>query len=71
MSPRTWGRRGAAGLLDVMTRSDPLIGDALESILERGDFIRSIPDEGPGVTPADAPAPIETDPAIVDRADRT
>ena len=55
-----------AGLLEVIGKSDPLIGDALETILERGDFIPSLPDEGPGGAPAGgAPAPIETDPAIV------
>jgi rifampicin phosphotransferase len=55
-----------AGLLEVLGRSDPLIGDALETILERGDFIRSLPDEGPDGAPAGVtPAPIETDPAIV------
>jgi len=47
-------------------KSDPLIGDALQTILERADFIPSLPDEGPGGAPAGgAPAPIETDPAIV------
>ena len=55
-----------AGLLEVMGRGDPLIGDALQTILERGDFIPTLPDEGPGGPPAGgAPAPIETDPAIV------
>ncbi len=55
-----------AALLEVLGKGDPLIGDALETILERGDFILSLPDEGPGVTPAGGvPAPIETDPAIV------
>ena len=55
-----------AGLLTALGRSDPLIGDALQTILERGDFIPTLPDEGLGGTPADsAPAPIETDPAIV------
>jgi rifampicin phosphotransferase len=55
-----------AGLLEVMGKSDPLIRDALETILDRGDFIPSHPDEGPVGAPAgDAPAPIETDPAIV------
>lgn len=55
-----------AGLLEVAGRSDPLIGDALQTILERGDFIPSLPDEDPGGAPAGgAPAPIETDPAIV------
>ena len=57
-----------AGLLQVLGRGDPLIGDALQTILERGDFIRSIPDEGPGAAPAgSAPAPIEGDPAIVEQ----
>jgi pyruvate,water dikinase len=55
-----------AGLLEVLGRSDPLIGDALQTILERGDFIPTLPDEGPGVTlGGGAPAPIETDPAII------
>jgi len=54
------------GLLEVMGRGDPLIGDALQTILDRGDFIRSLPDAGPGGAPAGAaPAPIDTDPAIV------
>ncbi|MFJ9034729.1 rifamycin-inactivating phosphotransferase [Streptomyces sp. NPDC102274] len=55
-----------AGLLDVAGRSDPLIRDALETVLDRDDFVPSIPDAGPGGTPArGASAPIETDPAIV------
>src|SRR5229473_2831054 len=55
-----------AGLLAVVGRSEPLIGDALQTVLDRGDFIPSLPDEGPGGAPAGgAPAPIETDPAIV------
>jgi phosphoenolpyruvate synthase/pyruvate phosphate dikinase len=55
-----------AGLLEALGRSDPLIGDALQTILERGDFIPSITDDGRGGPPAGgAPAPIETDPAIV------
>ena len=55
-----------AGLLALMGRGDPLIGDALRTILERGDFIPSLPDEQPGVAPVgSAPAAIETDPAIV------
>ena len=56
-----------AGLLNVIGKSDPLIGDALETILERGDFIPSLPDEGPGAMPAPGgtQAPVDTDPAIV------
>ncbi len=55
-----------AGLLELMGRSDPLIRDAVQTILDRGDFVPSLPDEGPAGKPAGgAPAPIETDPAIV------
>jgi pyruvate,water dikinase len=55
-----------AGLLELVGKSDPLIGDALQTILDRGDFIPSLPDEGPGAAPPrDTSAPIETDPAIV------
>ena len=48
-------------------KSDPLVGDALQTIVDRGDFIPSLPDEGPGGPPpaGAAPAPIPTDPAIV------
>jgi phosphoenolpyruvate synthase/pyruvate phosphate dikinase len=55
-----------AGLLDVMGRGDPLIRDALETVLDRGDFIPTLPDGGPGGPPVSgASTPIETDPAIV------
>ncbi len=55
-----------AGVLDALGKSDPLIRDALQTILDRGDFIRLLPDEGPGAAPAGgAPASIKTDPAIV------
>ncbi len=54
-----------AGFLGMLGKSDPLIGDALQTVLDRGDFIPSLPDEGPGwVPPGSASAPIETDPAI-------
>ena len=57
---------GRAGLLGLVGKSDPLIGDALHTILDRGDFIPSLPDEGSGEPQAgETPAPIETDPAIV------
>jgi rifampicin phosphotransferase len=55
-----------AGLLELLGRSDPLIKDALETVLDRGDFIKTLPDAGPGGPPAGGEsAPIETDPAIV------
>src|SRR5918997_649696 len=56
-----------AGLLAVLGKSDPLIGDALQTLVQREDFLPSLPDEGPAWAPpgSGAPAPIETDPAIV------
>jgi pyruvate,water dikinase len=57
---------GRARLLGLAGRSDPLIGDALQSVLERDDFIPSCAEPSPGAAPPrEAPAPIETDPAIV------
>ncbi len=55
-----------AGILEVLGKSDPLIRDALQTILDRGDFIRSVPNEGPAwAPPVGAPTtPIETDSAI-------
>ena len=54
-----------ASLIGVLGKSDPLIGDALQTIVER-DFIPSRPDDGPAWAPpgAGASAAIETDPAI-------
>ncbi|HXL90388.1 MAG TPA: rifamycin-inactivating phosphotransferase [Streptosporangiaceae bacterium] len=55
-----------AAYLKVAGRSDPLLGNALARILERGDFIPALPDEELVGNPAlSTPAPIETDPAIV------
>ncbi len=54
-----------AGLLDASGRSDPLMRDALETVIERG-FIRSLPDEEARAAPAGGgPLPLEIDPAIV------
>ncbi|MFF1699683.1 rifamycin-inactivating phosphotransferase [Streptomyces sp. NPDC058257] len=55
-----------AGFLDLIGRSDPLIRDALETVIDRGDFVPSLPDAGPGGPPVrGASAPVETDPAVV------
>jgi pyruvate,water dikinase len=53
-----------AGVLALLGRSDPLIGDALQTILDRGDFIPSLENNGPA-TPAAPSASVEIDPAIV------
>jgi pyruvate,water dikinase len=54
------------GLLGLLGKSDPLIGDALQTIVERENFLPSVSDEGPAWTPpGSSPTPIETDPAIV------
>jgi pyruvate,water dikinase len=55
-----------AGLLGALGKSDPLIGDALQNIIDRGNFIQALPDEGPAwAPPGTTSTPIETDPAIV------
>jgi len=56
-----------AGLLEVFGRGDPLLRTALETILDRGDFIPSFPEDAGGeATPvADTTLAIDPDPAIV------
>ena len=55
-----------AALVAMVGKSDPLIGDALHTILDRGDFIRMSPDGGAApAVPGSVPATIETDPGIV------
>ena len=56
-----------AGLLGMMWKSDPLIGDAVQTVLDRGDLVPSLPDAEPAWTPpSSGEAPIEPDPAIVE-----
>jgi phosphoenolpyruvate synthase/pyruvate phosphate dikinase len=61
-------------LIDTLGKSDPLIKDALMTLVERGDFIDSSPDDKQGTSPgkshqamppAAPQAQIENDPAIV------
>src|SRR6185436_7427592 len=61
-------------LLNVLGKSDPLIKDAFMSIIERGDFIKLLPDDkkeqssakgNKGPSPGDYQTLKEYDPAIV------
>lgn len=53
-------------LLETLGKSDPLIRDALETVLGRGDFLPSPPEGGSGWSPPGAGSDaIETDPALV------
>lgn len=66
VTPRLASPTTRVGLLDALGKGDPLIRDALETVLDRDDFVPSLPDAGPATPPAGgAPAPIETDPALV------
>jgi phosphoenolpyruvate synthase/pyruvate phosphate dikinase len=51
------------GFVGAFLRSDPLIGDALQSIVDRGDYVRR---NGAPVTapPGAAPSEVETDPSV-------
>jgi rifampicin phosphotransferase len=51
----------------LVGKSDPLIGDALQTIVEREGFLPSPPHGGPSWVPpgGGAPASIETDPGVV------
>ncbi|OWV11932.1 phosphoenolpyruvate synthase [Micromonospora wenchangensis] len=66
VTPELASPTGRVGLLAALGRSDPLIGDALRTVVQRGDFVREVPDEKPAGPPAGAAAPpVETDPALV------
>ncbi len=66
---------GRAGLLATMDRGDPLVGDALRTIVERGDVVPAPPAaEAPAAAPAAPSSPptappsvpaVETDPGLV------
>nr|BFE76027.1 hypothetical protein GCM10020092_093280 [Actinoplanes digitatis] len=55
-----------AGFMELVGRSDPLISDALETILDRGDFVPALTDAAPVRPPLHGGSgQIETDPGIV------
>jgi pyruvate,water dikinase len=54
-----------AGLLELFGRSDPLLRDAVQTVLDRG-FVPSLPDDGQAAPPfLGGGDPIEADPAVV------
>jgi phosphoenolpyruvate synthase/pyruvate phosphate dikinase len=66
VAPRLASPATSAATVATLGKADPLIGGALQSILDRDDFVLRPPDEAPATAPpGPAPAPIETDPAIV------
>ncbi|PFD36125.1 phosphoenolpyruvate synthase [Bacillus cereus] len=58
-------------LINTLGKSDPLIRDALTTVIERDDFIKLLPDDekeksvGKSMPPASSQPQIENDPAIV------
>lgn len=66
VTPHLASPAGRVGLLEVMGRGDPLIRDALQTVLDRGDIVPTRPDDGPaGPPPGGPPSAIETDATIV------
>ncbi|WP_432005167.1 rifamycin-inactivating phosphotransferase [Streptomyces parvus] len=73
VTPRLASPASRAALLDVTGKGDPLVRDALETVLERGEFGPSVPDAGPAGPPAGGAPEVavteasvtEADPAIV------
>ncbi|SCD83476.1 pyruvate, water dikinase [Streptomyces sp. BpilaLS-43] len=66
VTPRLSSPASRAGLLDAMGKGDPLVRDALETVLDRDGFVPSLPDADPGGPPSGGTSePIEADPAVV------
>ncbi|MFD6224207.1 rifamycin-inactivating phosphotransferase [Nocardia asteroides] len=57
---------GRDQVVGALGKSDPLIGDALRTVLDRDGFVRTVPDPAAGAAPAaPAPAPLAADPDLV------
>ncbi|PRX61726.1 pyruvate,water dikinase [Nonomuraea fuscirosea] len=71
MAPYLATPTSRANMLEMIGKSDPLMRDALQTVLGRGDFIRTAPDDDPAAAPPTAvPAGVgqdapEPDPALV------
>ncbi|MGW2148724.1 rifamycin-inactivating phosphotransferase [Nonomuraea bangladeshensis] len=57
--------RGREGLFATLGKDDPWMRDALRTIIDRGGFIPSRPDDPAAAAPPVPPAPAEPDPAVV------
>jgi rifampicin phosphotransferase len=58
-----------ADSLDLSGKLDPLLMDALQTVIDRGDFIPHAPDDAPVPPPAVGPTVlIDADPALLRRA---
>ncbi|MFD7864349.1 PEP/pyruvate-binding domain-containing protein, partial [Streptomyces sp. NPDC059783] len=67
VTPRLAAPTARAALLEAMGRGDPLVGDALETVLDRGDFVPTLPDAPPPAPPAPDGAPsAHPDPSVVE-----
>ncbi|MDA0180360.1 phosphoenolpyruvate synthase [Solirubrobacter phytolaccae] len=66
VAPRLASPASRAAVVEMIRKGDPLIGDALDTVVERA-FVPTVPDPEPAAGPASftAPASIETDPAFV------
>lgn len=53
-----------AGLLELFSKGDPLLVDALQTVLAR-DFVRTVPDAGPVAPPIVPGGNLDPDPALV------
>lgn len=53
------------GFLDAMGRHDPLLRDALQTVIDRGDLVPAPSHDGGGTPHAEAPAFLDADPAVV------
>ncbi|MGW1295958.1 rifamycin-inactivating phosphotransferase [Streptomyces sp. NPDC002533] len=68
VTPRLASPASRAALLDVMGKGDPLVRDALETVLGRGEFGAPVPDTDPVAPPPGGTpeaAVTEADPAVV------
>ncbi|MFE9014789.1 rifamycin-inactivating phosphotransferase [Streptomyces cyaneofuscatus] len=67
VTPRLASPASRAALLDLVGRGDPLVRDALETVLDRDDPVPPLPDTGPAGPPATGASEpsTEADPEIV------